>query len=51
MKNIADLSTGEAPKVFKRPPPFYDAWQDQEGIPIYKQFHVEDLSAVELGPW
>src|SRR5690242_5852931 len=51
MKNVTDLLAGEAPKAFKRPPPFYDLWQDQEGIPIYKQFHVEDLSTVELGYW
>ena len=51
MKNVPDLLAGEAPKVFKRPPPFYDLWQDQEGIPIYKQFHVEDMNTVELGHW
>ena len=51
MANVTDLLAGEAPKTFKRPPAFYDAWQDREGIPIYKQFHVEDLNTVELGHW
>ena len=51
MENVADLLAGQAPKTFKRPPAFYDAWQDQEGIPIYKQFHVDDLAEVDLAPW
>lgn len=38
-------------KKFIRPPAFYDAWQEGEGIPIYKVFHVEDLAAVTLKPW
>jgi hypothetical protein len=36
---------------FERPPAFYDRWQAGEGIPIYRQFHVEDLAEVELGFW
>lgn len=36
---------------FERPSPFYEIWQEKEGIPVYKQFHVEDLAAVKLGPW
>ncbi len=39
------------PPKFKRGPAYYDTWQKQEGIPIYKVFHVEDLRKVELGPW
>ena len=38
-------------KKFVRPPAFYDSWQEGEGIPIYKVFHVDDLAAVKLGPW
>ena len=30
---------------------FYDAWQENEGIPVHRTFHVEDLAAVEVGPW
>jgi quercetin dioxygenase-like cupin family protein len=41
----------EAEKKFNRPPSFYDAWQEREGIPIYKLFHVEDLANVQLGYW
>jgi uncharacterized RmlC-like cupin family protein len=36
---------------FIRPKAFYDLWQEQEGIPIYKLFHVESLTEVELGDW
>ncbi len=43
---------GEAPaKEYEKPPAFYDAWQEREGIPVYKLFHVDDLMEVELGPW
>lgn len=38
-------------KPFVRPQPFYDLWQQGEGIPIYKCFHVEDMMKVELGHW
>lgn len=43
--------SGDGDGKFVRPPAFYDAWQEGEGIPIYKVFHVEDLSAVKLGHW
>ena len=36
---------------FKRGAAFYNIWQEREGIPIYKVFHVDDLATVELGPW
>src|SRR3954470_10938961 len=39
------------PAEFKRPALFYDSWQEQEGIPVYKTFHVEDLATVELAWW
>ena len=43
---------GEAPATeYKKPPAFYDAWQEREGIPVYKLFHVDDLMEVELGRW
>jgi len=45
------MNTADVEKKFNRPKPFYDQWQEGEGIPIYKLFHVEDLMAVELGPW
>ncbi|MCZ6624018.1 MAG: ethanolamine ammonia lyase-activating protein [Deltaproteobacteria bacterium] len=41
----------EAPTNFVRPKAFYDLWQEREGIPIYKVFHVENLADVELGEW
>lgn len=40
-----------APEKFVRPKAFYDLWQEKEGIPIYKVFHVEALKDVELGDW
>lgn len=47
----AQSSGDAASKKFKRPSAFYDAWQEQEGIPAYKFFHVDDLMDVELGLW
>ena len=50
--NLNAQSLGDAAtKEFTRPPAFYDAWQQAEGIPIYESFHVDDLATVELGPW
>jgi hypothetical protein len=43
--------SGDGDGKFVRPPAFYDAWQEKEGIPIYKVFHVDHLSEVKLGPW
>lgn len=48
--NTDDPEDG-ATRKFVRPKPFYEVWQQGEGIPIYKLFHVEDLMSVELGPW
>jgi hypothetical protein len=44
-------TTKPAPETFIRPKAFYDLWQEKEGIPIYKLFHVESLPDVELGDW
>ena len=50
--NYNARSEGDAAtKKFERPPAFYDAWQESEGIPIHDLFHVEDLMEVELAPW
>ncbi|MDH3443778.1 MAG: hypothetical protein OEN50_07640, partial [Deltaproteobacteria bacterium] len=46
---MADMNS--PPENFVRPKAFYDQWQEQEGIPIYKLFHVENLMQVELGHW
>ena len=29
----------------------YQAWQEAEGIPVIRGFHVEDLRTVEVQPW
>ncbi|MEE8139794.1 MAG: cupin domain-containing protein, partial [Alphaproteobacteria bacterium] len=29
----------------------YSRWQAEEGIPVYDTFFIEDLKALELGPW
>jgi uncharacterized RmlC-like cupin family protein len=44
-------SSGKVPEKFVRPQAFYDSWQEREGIPIYKLFHVGNLLQVELGDW
>ena len=51
MSNTVEFTHPEPPKEFKRPKPFYDEWQDGEGIPIYNCFHVPDLATIELKPW
>jgi hypothetical protein len=51
MSQTFEFKHDEPPKEFKRPKPFYDEWQDNEGIPVYNSFHVEDLATVELKPW
>lgn len=38
-------------KEYKRPPSFWTIWQKAQGIPIYNEFHVADLGAVELEMW
>jgi hypothetical protein len=48
--HMADASKA-APENFVRPKAFYDLWQEREGIPTYKLFHVENLLDVELGHW
>lgn len=42
---------GEKVVEFKRSRSFYEIWQEKEGIPIYREFHLENLSTVLLGPW
>jgi hypothetical protein len=50
--NYNARSEGDAAtKKFVRPPAFYDAWMESEGIPIHNLFHVDNLMDVELGPW
>ena len=44
-------ATKPAPENFIRPKAFYDLWQEKEGIPTYKLFHVENLMDIELGRW
>lgn len=46
-----NLKSGDGGKKFVRPPTYYDAWQEGEGIPIYKVFHVENMVDVKLGRW
>lgn len=51
MSDNFNLKSGDGGKKFVRPPAFYDAWQEGEGIPIYKVFHVDNMADVKLGPW
>ena len=49
--SVIGKPVGEIPQTYTRPRPYYDLWQEREGIPVYKQFHVDDLGEVELKPW
>jgi uncharacterized RmlC-like cupin family protein len=51
MSSKVEIVGADAPKEFKRPKPFYELWQANEGIPVHKTFHVDDLKAVELSHW
>lgn len=51
MSQTFEFQAAESPKEFKRPKPFYETWQANEGIPVYNSFHINDLKKVELKPW
>jgi len=38
-------------RPFERRRAFYETWQEREGIPIYREFHIEGLESLALGPW
>ncbi len=46
MPEIKDL-----PLLTKDPRPFYNRWQETEGLDIFKGMFVEDLRKVPLKPW
>lgn len=29
----------------------YDVWQEEQGVPTYRGYYIEDLYHLELGPW
>jgi uncharacterized RmlC-like cupin family protein len=29
----------------------YEEWQQQEGVPVYESYYIEDMYTLELGPW
>ena len=49
--NFNTSAGGPETKKFVRPKPFYEQWQDNQGIPVYSTFHVQDLAKVELARW
>ncbi len=51
MTDISDQSPEPVQAEFKRPKPYYEIWQNNEGIPVHDMFHVDDLMALELGRW
>ena len=40
----------EAP-AYVRKPAFYDRWMESQGIPIYRDYYIEDGRTLELGFW
>ena len=50
-KSKSALPNDPEAQVYKRPPQYYNVWQDGEGIPVHKTFHVESLFDVEVAPW
>ncbi|MFM2130017.1 MAG: hypothetical protein RL477_1563 [Pseudomonadota bacterium] len=51
LDNFNASRAGTTEKKFVRPKPFYDAWQERQGIPAYSSFHIDDLAAVKLAHW
>ncbi len=45
------MNTDAVEKKFVRPKPFFETWQQGEGIPVHDVFYVDDMMAVELGDW
>ncbi|MDE2885025.1 MAG: cupin domain-containing protein, partial [Chloroflexota bacterium] len=36
---------------YVRKPQFYDRWMEAQGIPIYRDYYIEDGRTIELGYW
>ena len=49
-KSKSALPNDPEAQVYKRPPQYYNVWQDGEGIPVHKTFHVESLFDVDVAP-
>lgn len=45
----AAKKTGDAEYI--RQPVFYDRWMESQGIPIYRDYFIEDGRTIELGHW
>ncbi len=51
LDNFNASQAGATDRKFERPKPFYDLWQERQGIPTYSSFHIDDLAAVKLARW
>ena len=47
---MVDSAQQSAP-AFVRKPAFYDRWMESQGIPIYRDYYIEDGRTLELGWW
>lgn len=49
------MTTATAPapaqQSYIRAPQFYDRWMEAQGIPIYRDYYIEDGRTLELGYW
>jgi mannose-6-phosphate isomerase-like protein (cupin superfamily) len=45
------METVSEPKRESYGPTAYEKWQQTEGIPVIKGYHVEDVKTLPLGPW
>jgi quercetin dioxygenase-like cupin family protein len=46
-----DGNAGRCWRGRSRTQSYYDYWLEQEGIPVYRGFYIEDVHALELGAW
>ena len=45
------MTTGQSQASYIRTPQFYDNWMEAQGIPIYRDYYIEDGRTIELGYW
>ena len=41
----------QAQQTYIRTPQFYDRWMEAQGIPVYRDYYIEDGRTLELGYW
>ena len=48
---MVDTPQKQVEVSYVRRPVFYDQWMETQGIPIYRDYYIEDGRTIELGHW